>query len=222
MKSKLFFFKSLALFGMAMLFVVSVFAQSDAKAKNQVDPCEDPLKTAIVKSVNSEGNANANDKSNASSTNDDTPTPTVIVKSTNVDNSGKSNVQHAKITIEGNSFNTKEVEVKDSDSPRYIASPKAEYIYGRRALAEHIVKTAKYPTDAKKDKAEGIVMVQVVVEKDGSFTNPKVISSFHPKLDEEALKAVAKLDKGFTPAKEKDEVVRCYYQIPVAFLLPPR
>jgi len=216
MKSKLFFFKSLALFGIAMLFTVSGFTQSNSKTNNQLDPCEDPVKVVLVKSNDLDANANAKANAKAVSTNEEKPTPVVTVKSTNVDHSGKSNVQHAKVIIEGKSFTTKEIEVKDSDSPRYIASPKPEYIYGRRVLDEHIVKTAKYPLDAKKDKAQGIVLVQIIVEKDGSFSNPQVISSVHPLLDAEALRVVETL-KCFIPGKVNKEPVRCFYQIPIAF-----
>ena len=210
MKSKLFSSKSIALFCVSMLFVLSGFAQ----AKNQVAPCDEIKVVTSVKGDNADGKTNATATGTQSSS-DDAQTPTVIVKSTNVANSGKNN-QYAKITVEGNSFDTKEVEVKDADSPRYITSPKPEYIYGKRALAEHIVKTAKYPTDAKKDKAKGIVIVQVIVEKDGSFSNPQVISPVHPLLDAEALRVVGTL-KCFIPGKADKEPVRSFYQIPIAF-----
>jgi len=189
--------------------MVSGFAQT----KNQVDPCEDPIKVTLVKSTNSGDNSGGTAKK--SSFESDNPEPAVIVKSTNVDNSGKSN-QYAKITIEGNSFDTKEIEIKDADSPRYVSSPKPEYIYGRRALMEHIAKNARYPEGAKNAKAKGIVMVQVIVEKDGSFSNPQVISSVHPSLDAEALRVVETL-KCFIPGKVDKEPVRCFYQIPIAF-----
>jgi len=214
MKSKLFSFKSLVLFSVSVLFVVSGFAQNDAKAKQQLDPCEDPIKVTLVKSTNSEGNPVAT--SSQSSTEEAPPAPTVIVKSTNVDNSGKSNVQYAKISIQENTFTTKEVEINHEDAPHYVSSPKPEYIYGKQALAEHIVKNAHYPADAKKDKAQGIVLVQVVVEKDGSFSNPQVISPVHPSLDAEALRVVETL-KCFIPGKVNKEPVRCFYQIPIAF-----
>jgi len=224
MKSKLFSFKSIALFCIAMLFVVSGFAQKDAKAKNQIDPCEDPIKVTLVKSTNSDADANTNASTNTDknasakeiSSEEAPPPPTVTIRSTNVDNSGESTIQYAKISINDKSFKTDEVTITDSDTPHYFASPKPEYIYGKRELSNHILKTARYPKDAKKDKAEGIVMVQVVVEKDGSFTNPQVISSVHPLLDAEALRVVETL-KCFIPGKVNKEPVRCFYQIPIAF-----
>jgi len=220
MKSKLFSIKSIALFCVSMLIIVSGVAQKSPKSKSQLDPCEDPIKVTLVKGTDSDANASENattkEKAKSSSSNDSQQTPTVIVKSTNVDNSGDSNVQYAKITIDGKSFDTKEVEVKDENSPRYIASPKPEYIYGRRALSDHILQNAHYPAGAKKDKASGIVLVQVVVEKDGSFSNPQVISSVHPQLDAEAVRVVNTL-KCFIPGKVNKEPVRCFYQIPIAF-----
>jgi len=220
MKSNLFSFKSITLFALVMLFTATGVAQNNAKAKNATDPCEDPIKVTLVKSTDQDANASAknNAKTNAktSTSNDTPPPPAVIIQSTNVDNSGESTVQYAKISVKNNSFTTKEVEIKDANTPHYVASPKPEYIYGRRALAEHILKNAHYPTNAKKDKAEGIVLVQVIVEKDGAFTNPQVIKSVHPLLDAEALRVVETL-KCFIPGKVDKEPVRCYYQIPIAF-----
>jgi len=226
MNSKLFSLKSIALLGLIMLFLGSGFAQNNAKAKanDQIDPCEDPIKVTLVKGTDADANkdAKANTKATtkgnekAAANNDAPPPPVVTVKSTNVDNSGESTVQYAKISIKDKSFTTKEIDVSSADAPRYIASPKPEYIYGRRELADHIVRTARYPTEAKKDKAEGIVLVQVIVEKDGSFTNPQVISSVHPLLDKEALRVVETL-KCFIPGKVNKEPVRCFYQIPIAF-----
>jgi protein TonB len=142
--------------------------------------------------------------------------PAIIIKSTNVNNSGESMVQHAEYSVNEKSFSTNEVEINDADMPLYVTSPKPEYMHGKQALIEHVLKNARYPAEAKKDKAEGIVLVQVVVEKDGSFTNAQVISSVHPLLDAEALRVVNTL-KTFIPGRINKEAVRSYYQIPIIF-----
>jgi len=205
MKSKLFFFKSIALLGLVMLFLATCVAQNDVKIVTE--PCEDnptavaPKDNVQVKSTNEVKN--------------DSPTVTIISTDRN-DPNEKTKVQYANISMPDKCFTTNEVDIKDSDSPHYVASPNPEYIYGKRVLVEHLLKNARYPKDAKRDKAEGIVLVQVIVEKDGSFTDAKVIQAVHPLLDEEALRVVNTLSC-FIPGKVNREPVRCYYQIPVAF-----
>jgi protein TonB len=205
MKSKLFFFKSIALFGLVMLFVAAVVAQNDVKIVTA--PCEDnpaavaPKDNVEVKSTNEVKN--------------DTPTVTITSTDRN-DPNEKTKTQYANIAMPDKSFTTDEVDIKDAETPHYVASPKPEYIYGKSVLVEHILKNARYPKDAKQDKAQGIVLVQVIVEKDGSFTDAKVIQSVHPLLDAEALRVVNTLSC-FIPGKVNKEPVRCYYQIPVGF-----
>ena len=205
MKSKLFFFKSIALFGLVMLFWAAGVAQSDVKIVTA--PCEDnptavaPKDNVQVKSTNEVKN--------------DTPTVTITSTDRN-DPNEKTKTQYANISMPDKCFTTDEVTIKDTETPHYVASPRPEYIYGKSVLVEHILKNARYPKDAKKDKAEGIVLVQVIVEKDGSFSDATVIQAVHPLLDAEAVRVVNTLSC-FIPGKVNKEPVRCYYQIPVAF-----
>jgi len=204
MKSKLFSIKSIALFGLVMLFVAAGIAQNNEKVQIITEPCES-------------SKTNPQNEHPLVETNEVKTESAVKITSTDRnDPNEKTKVQYANISIQDKSFTTNEVDIKNSDTPHYVASPKPEYIYGKRVMVEHILKNASYPKDARKDKAEGIVMVQVVVEKDGSFSDPKVIKSVHPLLDEEAVRVVNTLSC-FIPGKVNREPVRCYYQIPIAF-----
>ena len=66
-----------------------------------------------------------------------------------------------------------------------------------------------------------MVLIQFVVEKDGSLSNIHVVrKGKHPSLDDEALR-VAKLIKGFKVGRnEKNQAVRVKYTLPVQFKLP--
>jgi protein TonB len=208
MKSKLFSIKSLALFGLVMLFMTAGIAQNGTKAIIATDPCKDSNQVKA---------AEAPAEHTIIETNDVKSEQTITITSTDRnDPNEKTKVQYANIAMPDKSFTTNEVDIKNSDTPHYVASPKPEYIYGKRVLVEHILKNANYPKDARKDKAEGIVLVQVVVEKDGSFSDPQVIKSVHPLLDAEAIRVVNTLSC-FIPGKVNKEPVRCYYQIPIAF-----
>jgi len=190
MNLKLLSIKSTALFVIAMLFVANGVCQNNSTAKDE------------------------NEK-----------TPDVIIKSTNVSPSETqpyaSHVQTQEISvIEQNTITQQEIEIKDDSTPFYTVNEMPAYLDGKRELPNYVSRTAKYPAEARKDKAQGIVIVQIIVEKDGSISNPQVIQPVHQKLDEEALRVVGTL-KGFTPGKQNGEAVRCYYQIPVPFVLLP-
>jgi len=188
MKSKLFTFKSIALFGIAMLFVANGVCQ------------------------------------NQTTTTDDKDTsPAVIIKSTNLsptesDPYGKPIQSSEVVVTEKNATTKKQTEIRDDSTPYYTVNEMPVYLDGKRELPNYVSRTAKYPVEARKDKAQGIVIVQIIVEKNGSVSNPQVVQSVHPKLDEEALRVVGTL-KGFIPGKQNGEAVRCYYQIPVPFVL---
>jgi protein TonB len=199
MKSKLFSFKSIALIGITMLYVATGVAQNNSKSSD----CNDPVMAKMI------GEANMKKMENK--------TPDVTVNLSNKENSESITVQEAKVSIAGSST-TKEVEIKDANTPYYTVNEMPVYVCGKKELPNYISRTAKYPKEAIKDKAQGVVIVQIVVEKNGSISNPQVITSVHPKLDEEALRVVNTL-QGFTPGKHNGETVRCYYQIPVPFVL---
>ena len=64
--------------------------------------------------------------------------------------------------------------------------------------------------------ATGTVLIEFVVEVDGSITNPTIKVSLSPELDAEALRLVGLMPK-WKPARAQGEPVRCYYKIPVIF-----
>jgi len=158
------------------------------------------------------------------STDEKEKSPDVIIKSNNVApteaNPYGTPTQSSEIVItENNVTIKKQIEIAE-DPIYYTVNEMPAYLDGKRELPNYVSRTAKYPYEAGKDKAQGVVIVQIVVEKDGSISNPQVIQSVHPKLDEEALRVIGTL-KGFTPGKQNGKEVRCYYQIPVPFVLVP-
>ena len=62
----------------------------------------------------------------------------------------------------------------------------------------------------------GTVLVEFIVETDGSITNPRVEVSLYKDFDEEAIRVVKLMPK-WKPARTQGEPVRCYYKIPVTF-----
>lgn len=62
----------------------------------------------------------------------------------------------------------------------------------------------------------GRCVVEFIVEKDGSLSNPKISKSKTPKLDAEAIRLVKAMPK-WKPGKEKGKTVRVRYSLPIAF-----
>lgn len=93
-----------------------------------------------------------------------------------------------------------------------------EYPGGMQALFQYMADNMKYPKDAEKQKVEGRVMVQFIVETDGSISNTEVIKRVFPSLDAEATRVISAMPK-WTPGKQNGKVVRVKYTIPVSFRL---
>lgn len=91
-----------------------------------------------------------------------------------------------------------------------------EYPGGMQAMIEFLQANMKYPEDAAKQKVEGRVLVQFVVETDGSVTDVHVAKQVFPSLDAEAIRVVQAMPK-WTPGKDKGRVVRVKYNLPIVF-----
>ena len=91
-----------------------------------------------------------------------------------------------------------------------------EYPGGMQAMIEFLQANMKYPEDAAKQKVEGRVMVQFVVETDGSISDVHVAKQVFPSLDAEAIRVVQAMPR-WTPGKEKGKVVRVKYNLPIVF-----
>ena len=82
-----------------------------------------------------------------------------------------------------------------------------------RFLSEHVV----YPEEAAKNKIEGKVIVQFIIEKDGSVGEVKVARGVDKELDAEAVR-VCKLLPKFSPGRNADgEPIKIWYTLPITF-----
>ena len=84
-------------------------------------------------------------------------------------------------------------------------------IGGMSSIFERLV----YPEIARKAGIEGRVIVQFVVEKDGSVSNAEVLKGIGGGCDEAALKAIT--ETRFTPGMQRKKPVRVRMTIPVVF-----
>ena len=91
-----------------------------------------------------------------------------------------------------------------------------EFPGGMEALVKYMAENMKYPEDAKKQQVEGRVLVQFIVETDGSVSNTEVLMRVFPSLDAEAVRVISGMPK-WIPGKQNGKVVRVKYTIPVSF-----
>ena len=89
---------------------------------------------------------------------------------------------------------------------------------GDKALMQYLQKNLKYPAQAQENGIQGRVMVQFVVNKDGSIVEPKIIRPVDPSLDKEAIRVVSSMPK-WTPGKQRGKNVRVRFTLPVTFRL---
>ena len=90
---------------------------------------------------------------------------------------------------------------------------------GSTGLVKYLADNIRYPETAVKAGKEGRVLVQFVVEKDGSISNVQVMRSLHPDLDAEAVRVIQGMPK-WIPAMENGEPVAVKFMAPVQFQLP--
>ena len=95
-----------------------------------------------------------------------------------------------------------------------VVEEQPELVGGMQALQESV----NYPTMAKEAGIEGRVIVQFVIDKNGTVTNPKVTRGVHKLLNEAALEAVKHQE--FRPGRQDGEPVKVQMSVPVTFRLP--
>ncbi len=91
---------------------------------------------------------------------------------------------------------------------------------GALAMRDSIAKNIKYPADAKQQGKDGTVIIQFVVEKDGSRSDVKVIRKGKlPSMDDEALRVINSMPKFSPGLNERNQPVRVKFTLPVRFKL---
>lgn len=112
----------------------------------------------------------------------------------------------------------KETEAEDPNKIYDKVEVMPEYPGGAAAFMRYLAQNVKYPTVAQENGTQGIVVVQFVVDADGSVTNAHVITSVDPYLDEEALRVIKSMPR-WTPGKLNGKPVRVKYTTPIKFRL---
>ena len=89
---------------------------------------------------------------------------------------------------------------------------------GINDLVQYLGKNVKYPKKSQRKGIEGRVLVNFIVEKDGSVSNVRVIESVNDAMDAEAVRVVKKMPK-WEPGMEDGEKVRISFNLPIKYRL---
>ncbi len=114
----------------------------------------------------------------------------------------------------------KTVAKQDDAEDEIVNVPEELAVYpgGMGELMKFLSRNIKYPKEAQDKGIQGRVVLQFVVNKDGSICDSKVVKAVDPQLDAEALRVINAMPN-WTPGKQKGEPVRTRFTLPVSFRL---
>lgn len=95
---------------------------------------------------------------------------------------------------------------------------RAEFPGGMPALREFLAANCHYPKEAREKGQQGVVMLEFVVEKDGTISTITVLRSACEALDEEAIRVVKAMPR-WKPGENDGQPCRSYFQLPITFTL---
>jgi protein TonB len=104
---------------------------------------------------------------------------------------------------------------KDTSNNKYLVKAELmpEPIGGISAIQKRVI----YPEIARKAGIQGKVFVQAFIDEKGDVIKTKILKGIGSGCDESALNAVK--ETKFTPAKQKDMLVKVQVVVPVLFKL---
>ncbi|MBR0177406.1 MAG: TonB family protein [Bacteroidales bacterium] len=106
----------------------------------------------------------------------------------------------------------------DKNGVYQIVEEMPQFPGGETKLMEYIAKNLTYPQEARDKGIDGRVFIGMVIEKDGSVSNVKVLRGIGSGCDEEAVRVIKSMPK-WKPGMMKGEPVPVSYQIPINFKL---
>jgi protein TonB len=99
-----------------------------------------------------------------------------------------------------------------------IVEQKPAFEGGNAALIQYLSKNLLYPTLARENGIEGTVVIQFVVNTDGSIVNTNILRDIGGGCGEEALRVVRGMPK-WQPGKQRGKEVRVQFNLPIRFQL---
>jgi protein TonB len=93
-----------------------------------------------------------------------------------------------------------------------------EFIGGEVAMRAYLGQNIVYPAAASRANVSGRVVLQFIIEKDGSIGTAKVLKGIGFGCDEEAVRVIKSMPN-WNPGTQNGKPVRVYFTLPVIFSL---
>lgn len=104
------------------------------------------------------------------------------------------------------------------DLPQRFVDTIPEFPGGMDSLYSFLVANINYPPLARFHNVSGSVVIEFVVNKDGSVSDVKVIVPLYPECDSVVVRAIRAMPK-WKPGITEGKPVRCYFTIPIKFTM---
>lgn len=115
-----------------------------------------------------------------------------------------------------------EFETFVDEMPRFDACAEVEggnqekVACANKKLLQYVGSQVNYPNIARENNIEGLVVIQFIVEKDGSISNAKIARDIGGGCGTEALRVVKKMPN-WVPGRQRNKLVRVKFSLPVKF-----
>ena len=110
-------------------------------------------------------------------------------------------------------------EVLEIEEPiERVPQVRAEFPGGMVELKKYLAANCQYPESARNAGWQGVVLLEFVVEKDGSIKQVNVLRSVCQALDEEAIRVVKSMPK-WKAGENNGQKCRSFFQLPITFSL---
>lgn len=110
------------------------------------------------------------------------------------------------------------VDAEDTEVPFVVVEQMPSFPGGDAALMRYLSENIRYPVIAQESGIQGRVILQFVVNRDGSIVDIEVVRSIDRSLDAEAIRVVSNMPR-WIPGKQRGKTVRVKFTLPVNFRL---
>lgn len=81
-------------------------------------------------------------------------------------------------------------------------------------VSEYLKDNIVYPPEALKQEIEGRVLVQFIVKETGEIDSVKVLESWNPLFDAEAIRVISNMPR-WKPGRKNGRKVNVYFMLPI-------
>ncbi|NPA33756.1 MAG: energy transducer TonB [Chlorobi bacterium] len=105
------------------------------------------------------------------------------------------------------------------EEPLVIVEEMPEFPGGEEALINYVYKNFQYPKECEEIGAQGTIVVNFVVEKDGSVSNIRILRGIDCEAaHQEAIRVVKSMPK-WKPGRQQGRPVRVYFNLPIRVII---